>query len=221
MRPKDLKSPFRWDERTPLIVDNVLFVPDYYSAHDGFVLPSWQQIFENNHPIHIEYCSGNGEWIINQALENPHINWISVEMQFPRVRKIWSKSQNMGVKNLFIICGEALTFTQKYIKQPCFQAYYVNFPDPWPKKRHAKHRIIQEPFATELARCALPEATACFVTDDSTYAAQMQSIMHLHPQWGQPVHTVLEGCSGSSYFERLWLSKGKQINQIFTELAVN
>ncbi len=214
MRPKDLKSPFSWDARCPSIIGNVLFVPDHYTEHQNFKLPDWKELFENNNPIHIEYCSGNGEWVISQAKQNPHINWIAVEKQFPRVRKIWSKSQNRQVNNLFIICGEALTFTQNYIKRPTFSAFHVNFPDPWPKTRHAKHRIIQQPFADEIARCALPGATATFVTDDKPYATQMLQVITDHSIWQNPTHTILKEGSGESYFDRLWRSKGRQIHQI-------
>ena len=214
MKPKDLKNPFNWDQRKPAITDNVLFVPNHYTRHQEFTFPPFQKIFNNSNPIHIEYCSGNGEWIIARAEQNPHINWVAVEKQFPRVRKIWSKSQNRQLKNLFIICGEALTFTQNYIQKPTFSAFYVNFPDPWPKTRHAKHRLICEPFATEIARCALPSSTATFVTDDYPYATQMLEVMTVHPNWQNPTRTILGEGTGESFFDRLWRSKGRQIHQI-------
>ena len=152
MKPKDLKSPFSFEERTPLLKDGVLYVPEYYDNHSAFGHLDWKVIFGNTNPVSIEFCSGNGEWIIQKAQDNPDTNWVAVELQFERVRKIYSKRHNLGINNLLIVCGEALTFARHYVADASVEQAYINFPDPWPKKRHAKHRLIKPPFPKELAR---------------------------------------------------------------------
>ena len=208
MRPKDLKNPNTWQSRAPAIVDNVLFVPTYYQAHESFEMP------EFNTPLSIEYCSGNGEWIALLAEKNPDKTYIAVEMQFPRVRKIWSKSQNRGLKNLFIVCGAAQDFTKYYLQTPCVDHFYVNFPDPWPKKRHAKHRLIQTPFIDEMTQIASSHAKATFVTDDLPYATQMRIVMQSHPSWTLEDEQILKEGEGESFFDRLWRSKGRSIYKL-------
>ena len=171
MKPKDLKFPYSWEMRKPLLEKGVFYIPQYYSKHHHFHFPNWDQkeLFGNDHPVYVEYCSGNGEWIIKKALSFPHLNWVAVEKKFERVRKIVSKRTNQKISNLFVVCGDALTFTQMYLKEACLDGVYVHFPDPWPKERHAKHRLIQKPFALELKQKIKKLGCATFVTDSLPY----------------------------------------------------
>ena len=174
MKPKDLPYPFSWKERCPLLIDSIFYVPKYYFKHDSSLFPKLSSYFENSNPVHVEYCSGNGEWIIQKALKHPEINWIAIEYQFKRVRKIFSKSQNYKIQNLLIISGEALTFSKEYLLNDSIDAVYVNFPDPWPKERHAKNRLIQAQFINELKRILKDKGTVTFATDNLPYLSQIQ-----------------------------------------------
>ena len=211
MKPKDLQSPYRWDARRPLFQDNVLFVPDYYDDHAAFSMPTYKEIFGNDHPVSIEYCSGNGEWIVQMACQHPSVNWIACEIQFKRVRKIWSKRQNLGINNLLIVCGEGRAFTRYYLPADSIDTVYVNYPDPWPKKRHAKHRIIQKPFVDELKRICKKGARITYVTDDQSYANQMKMEMS---GWSGPDSQIIRESHGPSFFDRLWRSKGREIQKL-------
>jgi tRNA (guanine-N7-)-methyltransferase len=209
MKPKDLPYPYRWEERKPLLKEKVFYVPDYYFEHRKELFPHLHEYFGNDHPIHLEYCSGNGEWILERAQCNPDISWIAVEMWFERVRKIYSKMVNYGVDNLLIISGEGLTFSREYLPDACLDKVYVNFPDPWPKDRHAKHRIIQRPFVQELQRTLKKEGTVTLVTDNAPYKEQMEYEMHGWPKVGEGHENY-----GSSFFERLWRSHGLTIHHL-------
>jgi tRNA (guanine-N7-)-methyltransferase len=209
MKPKDLPYPYKWEERRPLLKDNIFYVPEYYFKHKKELFPNLQEYFGNDRPICLEYCSGNGEWILERAQKHPEINWIAVEIWFERVRKIYSKRVNYGVDNLLIISGEGLTFSREYLPEHCLDKVYVNFPDPWPKDRHAKHRIIQRSFVDELKRTVRPEGTVTLVTDNVPYKKQMEYEMQKWPK-------VNEGHEnyGSSFFERLWHSHGLTIHHL-------
>ncbi|MEI8300055.1 MAG: tRNA (guanine(46)-N(7))-methyltransferase TrmB [Chlamydiota bacterium] len=216
MRPEDLKSGFRFADRRPLIKDHILYVPDYYFEHEAFSMPTLSSIFSNENPIHIEYCTGHGDWIIEKALSNPLVNWIAVEKQFERVRKIFSKRANHNVKNLFIICGEAYTATKYYLPSGCIEKAYMNFPDPWPKQRHAKHRLIKETFVQELSRVIVKGGEMAFATDDpstseSIIAEMLQSNLWQSMYCDPYFITDLPGY-GTSFFEKLWRGLGKQIH---------
>ena len=209
MKPKDLPYPYKWEDRHPLLKDKVFYVPDYYMEHRRKLFPSFQELFGNNHPIHLEFCSGNGEWIIHRAQENPEINWVAVEMWFERVRKFYSKRFNGHIDNLMIISGEGLTFSREYLQDASVDAAYINFPDPWPKDRHAKHRIIQNPFVNELRRVVKKGGHVTLVTDNIPYKKQMESEMG-----GWPKVDVSHENYGSSFFERLWRSHGLDIHHL-------
>jgi len=193
--------------------DGVLFIPPRYEGHE-----KWGRL-PKIPGMAIEYCSGNGDWVIGKALEDPSKPWIAVEKRFDRVRKIWSKMKNKGIDNLLIVCGEAMTFTRHYLLSGSIQEIYINFPDPWPKRGHAKHRLIQKGFVDEMARVACEGGSACLVTDDPDYSEQMiQEMMPIwKPQVSEPYYTLDFPNYGGSFFDTLWRAKGCAIRyHLFT-----
>ncbi len=213
MKPKQLKHPFSFENRQVMINDGVLYVPPYVQDYSDFKMPSWKEIFGNENPVSIEYCSGNGRWIADKAKAYPEINWVAVEIRFDRVRKIWAKKQNLNLDNLFIVCGEGVTVSREYFTEASVQETFVNFPDPWPKERHAKHRIIQEPFVEQMGRILKPEGQVTLVTDDPTYSRQMVEVMRsrFRSLYPEPFYLTDDEDYGESYFRDLWLSKGRNI----------
>ncbi len=213
MRPKDLKFPYTWEERKPAFYKGVFIVPQHYEDHH--LWSDDQKIFSSDVPFHLEYCSGNGDWILEKAASHPNIQWVAVEKKFERVQKIWSKMSNRNITNLLIVCGEGLTFTRYYLPKESLAQIFVNFPDPWPKDRHAKHRIIQKPFIDELTRVVVKGGTATYATDDRTYSSQMIEEMKPHTNWksrfSEPYYTQSWENYGSSWFESLWKEKGRNI----------
>lgn len=218
MKPKNLKHPFPWEKRTVLIQDRVWYVPDFLDNYSFFQFPGWSssELFANQNPIYVEYCSGNGAWIAQKAMEEPQINWVAIEMKFERVRKIWSKIKNLQLNNLLVICGEGYRVTSNYFPSSCIEKVFINFPDPWPKKRHAKNRIIKPAFMDEIGRILTDNGVITMVTDDPDYSHEMtdtvssvQGFSSLHQDPCYVTH--LEGY-GSSYFDQLWRDKGKVIH---------
>lgn len=214
MRAQDLKYPFPWEERRVMIADGVWYVPKLLDDNT-FVFPGWEGLFGNSNPVHIEYCAGNGAWISHRAKHHPENNWLAVEKKFERVRKIWSKGKKKELDNLKTLCGEGYLATKNYFPDLSVDHVYVNFPDPWPKGRHAKHRIIQTPFADELHRILKPKGLVTVVTDDIPYSEQIISTFESHEgfesQFPPPYYTSCWEGYGSSYFEELWRSKGLEI----------
>lgn len=215
---KQFRYPYSYDERVPCIHDRVLFIPSFYFEHQAFKMPEFhdEALFGNHNPVHVEFCSGNGEWIVAKALENPNINWIAVEIKFKRVCKIWSKMKNLGLKNLIIVLGDANVFAKHYLKDGVIQGIFINFPDPWPKDRHAKHRLIKSPFVEDMKRILQKEGEVCIVTDHAGYSLQVieEMLRHFLSKHPSPYYKDKESEYGSSYFNRLWESKGIEIRQM-------
>jgi tRNA (guanine-N7-)-methyltransferase len=215
MKPNDLKFPYSWEERRPLLADGVLYVPEFYDRHREWVFPGWPAIFGNDKPVVIEFCTGNGTWIAEKAKDTSK-NWVAVEWWFERVRKIWSKRENYGLDNLFIVCGEAQTFAREYLGNETVDEVYINFPDPWPKEKHAKKRLFQPPFIEQLARTVKPSGLLTVVTDDPPYSEQLSKVIRAHPQWNscfpEPYFVTEWENYGESYFDTLWREKGKTIH---------
>lgn len=221
MKAKNLKIPYSFAERRPLLLDRVFFVPAFYQEYQEYTLPSFQEIFNNLNPVNIEYCAGNGDWILENAAQNRDQNWIAVEMRFDRVQKIWSKMKNQNLSNLLIVCGEAYTLTHHYLEEGQIEAVFINFPDPWPKKRHEKHRLIKPLFLDELNRILKPGKAITFVTDDAVYLEETLATFCAHPNFtplfAKPYYKTDLADYGTSWFEELWREKGKQIH--YTQFA--
>lgn len=217
MKPADYKYPFKWPDRHVLLQDQVFFVPLRLEKEDPFVFPGWNDpaLFGNELPVRVEYCSGNGAWIAAKAKDDPGSNWVAIERKFDRVQKIVSKKNNHKLDNLVVLCGEGLNATKRYFPAQSVSEVFINFPDPWPKKRHWKNRIVNQEMIKELHRILKPEGTATFVTDDPPYSAVMIQEM-LDSKLFVPLHgapyfvTELPGY-GNSYFEELWRQMGKTI----------
>lgn len=200
-----------------MIEDRVWFVPEMDSEDKTFRFPGWEDpaLFGNDNPVSVEYCSGNGDWIVKRAKEEKERNWVAVEVKFQRVRKIWSKLKNEGLQNLVVICGEGLKVTKSYFPSGSIDSLYVNFPDPWPKRRHAKNRIVREEFVEEAARITRCHGELTLVTDDPAYSLQMIDKVLCNPAFSSLIpapHYVTERDNyGASWFEALWREKGKAI----------
>lgn len=217
MRPEDLKRPHKWEEREPILCDRIFHVPDHYTGYEKFSFPNWQNeaVFGNALPVRLEYCSGNGSWIASQAKMDKASNWVAVERRFDRIRKIWSKIKNLDLNNLLAVAGEALRVTSYYFKEESVAEIFINFPDPWPKKRHAKNRLIQKPFISEMWRILKKEALITIVTDDQEYSKiileEMSQVKGFESNFPKPYYVHELAGYGTSFFEELWRGKGKAI----------
>lgn len=214
---KDLLIPFRWDERRHIFLERFFYLPKQYDHAQKGELINWSGplVFGNDRPVCLEFCSGNGQWIGDRALSFPESNWVAVEMKFERARKIWLKTFRENIPNLYVVCAEAMTFLTHYIATNCLSEAFINFPDPWPKLRHGKHRLVQAPFVKELSRAVKNEGTVALSTDCSAYRDQMIREFGRAGSWQalyDPPYYRTDGVSyGNSFFANLWKEKGREI----------
>ncbi|MCH9621500.1 MAG: tRNA (guanine-N(7)-)-methyltransferase [Chlamydiia bacterium] len=219
MRPKDLEFTIKgFETRKPSFSDGVLTIPSYFEKHDRNLFPELNTKLERYQTIHVEICSGNGEWIAERAQKNPEILYFAVEKKFMRIRKIWSKMKNKGLENLIIVSGMGEDFLDHYLDRESIDEVFVNFPDPWPKKRHAKHRIIKESFLKPVYDVLKADGQITTTTDSKEYSEEMIEVFsasdlfnNLYPNGFTP----LDESYGGSYFKRLWSEMGRK-NRLMT-----
>lgn len=221
-KSSDLQIPYSWENRRPALLERFFYIPPQYEEQGIQGKLCWETLFnqEKGTPfkVAIEYCSGNGLWIANRAKKNPETLWVAVEKRFDRARKIWLRSFRENLFNLFVVCGEGVAFSRHYVEKGSVSEVFVNFPDPWPKKRHAKHRLIRKEFIEELEKILKKGAKATFVTDDSDYALEMLELFGktqaMAPLLPTPHFTTSWDEYGSSYFDDLWKKKGRNIHYL-------
>ena len=210
---QEILLPFTFEERRPFLGEGFLYIPKYYSDHQSFSL---EECFPNKKALSVEFCSGNGEWIIKRARQYSHINWIAVEKRLDRAKKIYKKKEEEKLDNLFVVIGDGYTFAKYYLKEDSLKIAYINFPDPWPKNRHSKHRLIDPFFEEELKRVLPLNHKVIVVTDDIEY--RDLAIELFSPFWKAefpyPNYIQKWPAYGSSFFERLWKGKKREIYYI-------
>ena len=97
--------------------------------------------FDTEQPIYIEIGSGMGQFITTLASKHPEINFVSMEREKSVMYKVLDKTKELNLTNLKMICNDAIELNE-YFKDGEISRIYLNFSDPWPKKRHAKTSYI-------------------------------------------------------------------------------
>jgi tRNA (guanine-N7-)-methyltransferase len=104
----------------------------------------FNELFENNNPIHLEIGMGKGQFIINMALKYPNINFIGVEKYQSVLVRAVQKLETIDIPNLKLICCDAKELNEIFDHE--IETIYLNFSDPWPKKRHSNRRLTSHIF---------------------------------------------------------------------------
>ena len=149
----------------------------YDTLSGQFVVPfresplDFAELFGNGNPVVMEIGFGMGEATAAIAAENPGTNYLGVEVYKPGVgRLLWNISQ-ASIPNIRIVQHDAVEVTLKMIPPHSLAGIHLFFPDPWPKKRHHKRRLVKRPFTETLASRLIPEGYLYMVTDWEDYAA--------------------------------------------------
>ena len=127
-------------------------------------------IFGNTNPIIVEIGFGMGDATVDLAQKNPDINYLGIEVHRPGVGKVLSEIKKRDLKNLYLIEHDALEVLEEMIADESVNGFHIFFPDPWPKKRHHKRRLVQRPRTDLIARNISYEGYLYFVTDWLEYA---------------------------------------------------
>jgi tRNA (guanine-N7-)-methyltransferase len=164
-------------------------------------------LFPKSQPLEIELGCGDASFLVEHARRDPGKNFIGVERLLGRIQKLHRKGSQLGLKNLRGIRIESAYFLQYLLPPHAAAALHIYFPDPWPKKKHRRHRLINELFPT-LARLALaPGGTVFLRTDDADYFQQMNEVFGAVKDF-QKVETPAELTEITTDFERDFNAQG-------------
>lgn len=125
----------------------------------------WKDIFQNEHPIHIEVGMGKGQFIMTLAELNPDINYVGIEKYSSVLVRAIEKQEEKHLPNLFFIRMEAENIADVFEKGEV-ERIYLNFSDPWPKDRHAKRRLTSVRFLERYEQILIPKGHVIFKTDN-------------------------------------------------------
>jgi len=157
--------------------------PHYGIEHHGTLL-DFNDYFDRRADLIVEIGFGNGESTWRMAQQEPDINFIGVEVHRPGVGHLLMALDANGIDNVRIACEDAVPFFQQRIPADSLAGIRIYFPDPWPKKRHHKRRIIQPEFVSQLARSMAKGGILHLATDWQPYAEHMLEVMQSSSEFG-------------------------------------
>ncbi len=201
MRLKHIKNADIIINNSPYLVKN----PTEYKGN-------WKKMFENNNDIEIEIGTGKGKFIISKAIDNPNTNYIGIEKYDSPLVSAVKKLENLEIKNLKLICFDALFIEELFDKE--ISKIYLNFSDPWPKKRHAKRRLSSTEFLKKYDNIFKNEKIIEMKTDnDDLYEYSIESFINNGYEVIKTDTNYFDNYT--TEYEDKFISLGKNINHIY------
>ncbi len=145
--------------------------PEYLEKHERVILDPklykgrWQELFNNNNPIHVEFGCGKGGFIIELAKRNPEINYIAIERAETVVYKACKKFTAEDTQNLYFLYFDVSACEDIFAARE-ISRIYLNFSDPWPKKRAAKRRLTHRDYLKKYQTILCDHGEIHFKTDN-------------------------------------------------------
>lgn len=200
MRLKHIKDADKIINKSNYIISN----PEEYKG-------KWNKLFNNDNNIEIEIGTGKGKFIIEKALQNPNINYIGIEKYDSPLVSAVKKLEELEINNLRLICYDAFEIENIFDKE--IYKIYLNFSDPWPKKRHTKRRLTADRFLQKYDLVFKDKKRIEMKTDnDDLFLYSCESLV----QYG---YEVIEKDTNhisdiTTEYEDKFMSIGKNINYI-------
>lgn len=142
-----------------------------------------QEAFRREAPLVFEIGFGMGDSLLSQAINEPHLDFLGVEVYKPGVGRLMNEAKKAGVTNLRVICEDAVEVLAEGLGAQSLKGVQIYFPDPWHKKRHHKRRIIQPNFINLLAHRVRLGGFCHLATDWAPYAEWMVEVFSQNAAW--------------------------------------
>ncbi|NHI08699.1 tRNA (guanine-N(7)-)-methyltransferase [Streptomyces sp. KO7888] len=185
---------------------------------DGQRVVDLAELFGNARPVVLEIGFGMGEATARMAAADPDTNILAVDVHTPGQGNLLARAEREELPNIRVGNGDAIILLREMLAPGSLAGLRVYFPDPWPKKRHHKRRLIQPEFLTLAATRLAPGAVMHCATDWEPYAEQMLEVLTAHPDFEntvpgggfapRPEHRPL------TRFEGQGLDKGHVVNDL-------
>ena len=197
--------------------DGLILEPIWLDVPDAAGRLDFAALFGNNHPVELEIGSGKGTFLLAVAQARPEHNFIGMEWAKAYAEYAADRLRRQGCLNSRMVSAEASWWVRCHISDNSLAAIHIYFPDPWPKTRHHKRRLIQLPFLKDVHRMLIPGGKLRLVTDHADYFAHMQEKLAgqtditLIP-FDSPVPLKADAPAGSivgTNFERKYIAEGR------------
>lgn len=208
----------------PGALEKIQSYPQYVVQDPKQWKGKWHERFQNHNPIHIEIGTGKGQFIAGMAKANPHINYIGIEIQTSVVVVALDKLIANDLPNLQLLHIDGGDVTE-FFEDNEVDRIYLNFSDPWPKKKHEKRRLTYRTFLQSDERILVPNGQIHFKTDNQglfeySLASFSQYGMRLEQVWLDLHTSDFQGNIMTEYEEK-FSSRGQRIYRVEASFIAN
>ncbi|UCH84795.1 MAG: tRNA (guanosine(46)-N7)-methyltransferase TrmB [Candidatus Latescibacterota bacterium] len=159
---------------------------DTLLRYDPRSFPPFADVFGNDHPVEIEIGCGKGKFLIARAMQYPDVNFLGIDLVWKWMRYAVERSQKRSLTNVKFIKTDAREMVRYGAQSATVSVFHIYFPDPWPKRRHHKRRLITGAFLRELHERLAPGGLIELATDHIDYFRQMQAaVVHSGISWSR------------------------------------
>ena len=148
---------------------------------DQLQASGWEGVFGRPGLLVVEIGFGNGQALEHMATERPQVNFVGIELYGKGIKSLSRRLERRGIGNVRILKAEALQALCLLFPRGEIAEVHVNFPDPWPKMRHHKRRLVGPHFPPVLFSRMAPGGKVFMATDHDCYAYQMRTVFEAHP----------------------------------------
>lgn len=178
---------------------------------------NWQELFGNDHPVEFEIGTGKGTFLTDSARARPDTNFFGIEYAAWFWRYASDRLRRHNCTNAHTARAEANFFFREYVPSDSLSVLHIYFPDPWPKKRHHKRRLIQPEFLQQVMRTLKVGGQLRIVTDHAGYFEQINEVVRASPleiiDYTRPSSAGEEEFVGTN-FERKYKREARPFNAI-------
>ena len=190
--------------------------PLFLRGEDITGLTDWSRIFGNDNPLALEIGCGIGDFIAKTAADFPERNFIAIDYYNKGCDKTCRRLEKHGITNVRVLRVEAREFITEHIPEHSLCAVYINCPDPWPKKRHRKRRLVNSAFVEFLKSYMMSGADFYFATDFEDYGEDVSGFMPQQQGFRNMLlpdlsRNDLDGYHRSKYMMK-FMAEGKRIH---------
>ena len=172
----------------------------------------WGVVFGSEGPVEIEIGSGKGTFLVEAAGARPDHRFLSIEWALPYAEHLADRVRRRGLENVRVARADAARFLAEHVPAGSVRVLHVYFPDPWPKKRHHKRRLLQPGFIEAAAEALEPGGELRFVSDHAEYFEEARSALAANPDLAEaPV--LEEEMTDLTNYERKYRAEGRPIHR--------
>ena len=142
---------------------------------------NWQDEFRNSQPIKLEVGFGMGDFLVEMAIRDPNSNFVGVDFSQNGIQKLLIRVNNLNLNNIRVIYGDVRKKIPLLFHDGELDTVYINFPDPWPRKRHFKRRLVKPELVKLISRKLAPDGHIYIATDSEPYASEMLEYFNSEP----------------------------------------